>query len=185
MSPRAYSLLRSIGQNFRKSQFDWSKYLALNMISNGEFSDPLYDRKNRGHTLLRLSLQCYNDLYLSWLTVCSVIMTCNWVDVQFYKECSNDATELTYSDLWLSWLTVTCDWVDLHAAWIWCCSVPARTDNPRHCQTHMPPQTWQHGPHDSVCWRWDHLLHPSHCNTITDWLTYVSQNIRNISNINI
>ena len=48
LSPRACILLRSKGQSFQHSfshmkvTFDWSIYLALNTISNGELSDPLY-----------------------------------------------------------------------------------------------------------------------------------------------
>ena len=38
-----------------KVTIDWSILLALNTISNGELSDPLCDRKNRGLTLVVLS----------------------------------------------------------------------------------------------------------------------------------
>ena len=61
MSIRGYSLLWSKCQSFRntfsciKVRFEWSISLALNMISNGESSDPLCDSDNRGVTLVRLT----------------------------------------------------------------------------------------------------------------------------------
>ena len=39
--------------------FDWSIKLALNTIGNGELSDPLCDRINRGLTLVRLVRQLW------------------------------------------------------------------------------------------------------------------------------
>ena len=53
-------LLRSKCQSFRntfrrlKVTIDWSIKLTVNMISNGELSDPLYDSQKRGLTLVRL-----------------------------------------------------------------------------------------------------------------------------------